>query len=428
MVRRTRSQYNFLTQEFDELLLPTSGSGRRSTFPRRGKISHIDIHHMTVPDSDDGAACRACVEIWKKREASSHYGIDKWYVAQFVYDNREAWGNANLWANQTGIIIEHANSTIGDAKGWEIDDETLATSVKLVAGLHITHGLGRPTSTGFGDAGTIRTHHSFYATSCPGPYFKKQWKSYVKRVQVEYDRLRKGTPVVPKTKLVRHFEHRHLNTHGDDSAEGTRTILARMDDMVKDLVSGVNPEVITLNEVRPNQIASWRKRLGNEGYDTILAAAGNLIAVPAGSEVAKVQTKYLPENIQGLGRKEALGMARVKINGHWEHIFVSHLDYRDGAKFDAIRVKQAKWIAKQAKAWSVAYVLKSWTTHTSIGIDENSSTWVRDKAFTPAGLKAAIKRGIDAIYGNRQTSKAYWMTTESDHPIIAAVYVKKIKV
>lgn len=427
MVRRTRSEYNFLTQEFDELLLPTSGSGRRSTFPRRGKVSHIDIHHMTVQDSDNGAACRACVEIWKKREASSHYGIDKWYVAQFVFDNREAWGNANLWANQTGIIIEHANSSIGDSNGWEIDDETLTTSVKLAAGLHITHGLGRPTSTGFGAGGTIRTHQSFYPTSCPGPYFKKQWKTYVKRVQVEYDRLRKGGPVVAKTKMVRHFEHRHLNTWGDDGGRGTDSFFQRIDDMVEDLVSGVNPEVITLNEVQDDDIASWRKRLGNEGYDTILAEAGNLIAVPAGSEVRKVQTKYLPKKIQGLGRKEALGMARVKINGHWEHIFVSHLDYRDGAKFDAIRVEQAKWIASEAKRWSLVFALSSWKTHTTIGIDENSKTWVR-AAFLKAGLKAAVKSGIDAIYGNRTFSKAYTIQTKSDHPIVGIVYTKKIKV
>lgn len=423
MVRRSPDQYNFLTQEFDEILLPTSGSGRRSTFPRRGVVSHIDIHHMTIPDSDNGHACLVCIETWKKREASAHYGIDKKYVVQFVFDNREAWGNANLWANQTGIIIEHANSTIGDAKGWEIDEETLKTSVKLVAGLHITHRLGRPTSTGFGEGGTIRTHQSFYSTSCPGPYFKKQWKRYVKMVQSEYDLLKKE-PVVAKPKQVRHYEHRHLNTHGDDGAEGTDSFFDRVDDMVEGLVSGINPEVITLNEVRPTQVASWRKRLGNHGYDTILAEAGNLIAVPAGSEVRSVQSKYLPDEIQGEGRKEAVGMARVKIKGVWEHILVSHLDYRDGEKFDKIRVKQAKWIIAQAKRWSVKFILKNWLTHTSIAMDENSHTWVRDQAFLPAGFKTAVKSGIDAIYGNRASSKSYVIKTRSDHPIICVVYTR----
>lgn len=426
MTRRTIDEYDFFTQEFDELLLPTTGAGRRSTFPRREKVSHIDIHHMTVPDSDDGAACRACVDIWKKREASSHYGIDKWYVAQFVYDNREAWGNANLWANKTGIIVEHANSTIGDKNGWEIDEATLKTSAKVVAGLHITHALGRPTSKGFGTGGTVRTHASFFATSCPGPYFRKQWTRYIKMVQAQYDIMKKEGPVV-KAQYVRHFEHRHLNTWGDDGAKGTASFFERIDEMVKDLLSGVNPEVITLNEVQPDDIASWRKRLGNNGYDVVLAEAGNLIAVPAGTPVRKAQTKYLPDNIQGGGRREAIGMVRAKIKGSWEHIIVGHLDYRDGTAYDLIRVKQGKWIASQAKRWSVTFLLKSWLTHTTIGIDENSHSMVRDKAFIPAGFKVAIKSGIDAIYGNRTKSKSYTIKTVSDHPIVGVVYTKKVK-
>jgi hypothetical protein len=424
MTRRSPAQYDFATQEFDEMLLPTSGSKRRSTFPRRGKVRHIDIHHMTVKDSDDGSANEACVQIWKNREASAHYGIDNKHVAQFVYDNREAWGNANMRANQEGIIIEHANSATGDRSGWPISDDTIATSVRLVAALHVTHKLGRPTSKGFGDSGTVRTHQSFYSTSCPGPYFRKIWASYIKRVQNEYDRIT-NTPSIPKPKLVKHYEHRHLNTWGDDKAKGTATFFQRIDGMVADLVSGVNPEVITLNEVQDDDIPSWDKRLKAEGYDVVLAEAGNLVAVPAGSEVRKAQTKYLPANIQGKGRKEALGMVRAKINGHWEHIFVGHLDYRD--EFDELRVAQAKWIAAQARRWSVTFALKNWLSHTTIGIDENSNTWVLDKAFKPAGFVAAVKSGIDAIYGNRPTLDAGTIATASDHPIIRAVYAKTNK-
>lgn len=188
--RRKPSQYNFLKQLFDEMLLPTSGALRRSS-PRSGRVKHIDIHHMTIPDSNDGAANRACVATWRTRQASAHYGVDNFYVAQFVYDNRMAWGNANGTANQEGIIVEHANSTIGDRAGWKISETTLKTSAKLVAGLHITHKLGRPTSKGFGAGGTIRTHQSFYPTACPGPYFKKNWSRYVKMVQAEYDKMTK---------------------------------------------------------------------------------------------------------------------------------------------------------------------------------------------------------------------------------------------
>lgn len=196
MTRRAINQYDFRTQKFDELLLPTSGSGRRSTYPRGGTIKHIDIHHMTIKNTTDGGACRACVSTWKTRQASAHYGVDNTYVAQFVFDDRMAWGNANGQANREGIIVEHANSSL--KPDYKISDATLATSAKLVAGLHLTHKLGRPTSSGFGTGGTIRTHQSFYSTACPGPYFKKIWSTYVKSVQVEYDKMKSvSTPTEP---------------------------------------------------------------------------------------------------------------------------------------------------------------------------------------------------------------------------------------
>jgi hypothetical protein len=239
----------------------------------------------------------------------------------------------------------------------------------------------------------------------------------------------KGTtpvPTKPTSNTVRHFGHRHLNTWGDDGAKGTASFYDRVDEMVADLVSGTKPEVITLNEVRDEHVPSWRKRLGQHDYDVVLAKAGNLVAIPTGSEVRKAQSKYLPGSVQGKGRREALGMVRAKINGHWTHIFVSHLDYRDGAKFDAIRVKQAAWIADEEKRWADVFDLADWEKHTTLGIDENSHTWVRDKAFSPAGLKVAGKSGIDAVYGNRATSTSRTIKTASDHPIIDVVYTKTV--
>jgi hypothetical protein len=228
----------------------------------------------------------------------------------------------------------------------------------------------------------------------------------------------------PVPKLVRHFEHRHLNTWGDDGAEGTTSFFQRVDAMTKDLLSGTRPDVITLNEVQADDVASWTKRLNAEGYDVALAEAGNLVAVPRGTEIRKAQSKYLPSSIQGAGRREALGMVRAKINGHWEHIFVSHLDYRNGAKYDALRVRQAEWIGSEAKRWSATFVLKNWRTHTTIGLDENSHTWVRDKGLVPAGFDVAAKSGIDAIYGNRPTIASSTIATKSDHPIMRVVYGK----
>lgn len=186
---RSPEQYDFRLQLFDEqYMLATSGAKRRSSVRTR-RVKHIDIHHMTILSTKNGGALAACYRTWQTRQASAHYGVDRKRVAQFVYDNRMAWGNGNGTANQEGIIVEHANKTLGP--NWEIDEETLETSAKLVAGLHITHELGRPTSKGFGTGGTIRTHQSFYATACPGPFFKKIWDRYVAMVQKEYDAMTK---------------------------------------------------------------------------------------------------------------------------------------------------------------------------------------------------------------------------------------------
>jgi hypothetical protein len=252
-----------------------------------------------------------------------------------------------------------------------------------------------------------------------------RWTSFVARLQAARGRSTEGRsstlPVAP-----RHYEHRHLNTWGDDGAAGTASFVQRVDAMFADLMEGTAPDVITLNEVRPEQVESWQARLVPAGYDVVLAAAGNLVAIPHGSPVRKAQTKYLPSSIQGHGRKEALGMVRAQLNGHWEHIFVAHLEYRDGGRFDEIRVEQARWIAAQARRWAVTFVLNSWPTHTTIGIDENSRAWTRDRAFVPAGFSPAVKSGIDAIYGNLPTLNARTIATRSDHPIVCVTYGKPL--
>lgn len=231
---------------------------------------------------------------------------------------------------------------------------------------------------------------------------------------------------MPTSSLQRHFEHRHLNTWGDDGAKGTATLARRVDRLAADLLGEGLPDVVTLVEVRDDQVPLWRARLEPAGLAVVLAGAGNLVAVPAGSEVRKAQNKYLPSGLQGAGRREALGMVRARVNGHWEHLFVSHLEFRDGPRFDLVRVKQGAWIARQAEAWSVTFGRSAWRSHTTIGIDENSQAWVRDRAFAPAGLVVALKSGVDAIYGNRTTVATRTIRTASDHPILAVVYGKNV--
>lgn len=224
---RAPEDYDFRLQIFDEqYMLATSGSKRRSSV-RTAEAEHIDIHHMTIPSTNNGGALAACYRTWQTRQASAHYGVDKKRVAQFVYDNRMAWGNGNGYANQRGIVVEHSNRTQGPR--WEIDQETLETSSKLVAGLHITHELGHPRSKGFGEGGTIRTHQSFFATACPGPFFKTIWDQYVAMVQKEYLLMTKKpapkpTPApskpTPPAEPVVELDILHWNVAGSDTAHG----------------------------------------------------------------------------------------------------------------------------------------------------------------------------------------------------------------
>lgn len=238
---------------------------------------------------------------------------------------------------------------------------------------------------------------------------------YLKRVD--------ATPV-PAPSVVPWLRHEHLNTWGDDGGEGTRTIDARRPKMLADLVKR-KAEIITLNEVRDNQRAAWKKGLAAEGYDVPLAEYGNLVAVPKGTQIEYAGSYVLPKSVQGEGRDEVLARVRALINGHWVHIGVSHFDYRPGARFDEIRVKQGKSVIAAMERFAARYRLPTWKTRTVIGVDENSNSWVRDKAFGPAGIKAAVKHVIDAIYGNRPTLSTGTTTTASDHPIVWAVFGKK---
>lgn len=190
MTRRTPAEYDWTKCEFDEQILPAKPV--RFTSPREGKILFIGIHHMTIVGDGTGKAIQGCINTWKTREASAHYGVEEDLVGQFVWDRDAAYALADRTGNHNSINIEHANSKAGPS--WEISAKTLATSARLVANLHVLYKLGRPV-----EHKTIRWHQEFYATSCPGPFFtsKTVWSAYVANVQRIYDELTGVKPVDP---------------------------------------------------------------------------------------------------------------------------------------------------------------------------------------------------------------------------------------
>jgi endonuclease/exonuclease/phosphatase (EEP) superfamily protein YafD len=347
--RRSPSQYDWGKQLFDEILLPTSGSRRRATVPRRGKIKHIDIHHMTVHDSANGRANAMCAKIWESREASAHYGIDNDYVAQFVMDNNEAWGNANARANMEGIVIEHANSTLGPL--WMIGGKTLESSVRLVAELHITHELGRPTSTGFGMGGTVRTHRSFYSTSCPGPYFERIWSSYIKRIQAEYDRLvrRPSAPSAPtpsKEKFVGDIKLIHWNIADDDTVNGYKAENADRGDEIGRYIRDMKADAFLACEAGNKPLLKDIDRF----LENRFSAKDQSIWVKDKSGLLVPRRAYATASKYNFLKRSKYGTAMfAEKHGKEYGVLEIHTDYRKSAK----QAKQVYTIFEQFLADSV---------------------------------------------------------------------------
>lgn len=153
--------------------------GQHFTPGRAGaKIEFITRHHLMSISQGEYVVDK----IWNTRQASAHHiiGPDGRWV-QAVYDRDTAWANANQWANQRTIAIEHANST-GRAPGatdfndasWNISDATIINGARVAAAYCLYFGLGRPV---YGK--NIRDHFEFTSTGCPvhlqGPHPKNSW-------------------------------------------------------------------------------------------------------------------------------------------------------------------------------------------------------------------------------------------------------------
>ena len=141
------------------------------------KVQFITRHHLMYIGEVEDVVDR----IWNTRPASAHVVIGpKGRWGQAVGDNSTAWANANQWANQRTIAIEHSNNTgrFGGNdyhdKSWNISDETLIEGARVAAAYCLHYGLGEP------KYGTnIRDHNHFTSTGCPvhlqGPRAGNAW-------------------------------------------------------------------------------------------------------------------------------------------------------------------------------------------------------------------------------------------------------------
>lgn len=178
MTRRTPAQYDWDLALFNDRRL-----SKHFTSPRRAKISHVTLHHMTIvssgSDAGNAGALEGCYDTWQNRKASANYGVAGDQVWQFVSDNDAPWSDANGPSNQSTLSIEHANSTAGPK--WVVAAETMETGQRLVATLHRLYGLGRPSRK------TVKVHQDFLATACPGPYMMARLDAYIAAAAKFYD-------------------------------------------------------------------------------------------------------------------------------------------------------------------------------------------------------------------------------------------------
>ena len=128
-------------------------------------ITDITVHHaagnITVPNL--GA-------MWQTvgRQVSSHYGVNGREVGQYVLEANTAFTNGNLASNRRSVTIEVANTVsgaAGDREGWPVSQESLETTIRLVADIAKRNNLP-PLVPGV----NLTWHSMFRPTNCPGPF------------------------------------------------------------------------------------------------------------------------------------------------------------------------------------------------------------------------------------------------------------------
>lgn len=280
MTRRNPSQYNWDKLEFDETLLTRH-------FTRMGgrKITGVSIHHMIVLNRDMNSpdALNACYNIWQDRPASAHYGVDGDFVRQFVWDGDYAWANANTWANNHLLSIEHANATL-DAPGtnndYVVDERTFTSGAKLSAYIHNYYEL-KPqldpkfTGRGYSQNSTVFSHGqlSNSGTACPGPYMKRNIHRYFDLMMDMYNTIKHGKPMPKPVTPVRSSPQPGKKSNEAIAREVIQGVWGNGQERVKRLSSaGYNPQTIQ-NMV--NTLVSTRKSNTQVAQEVIKGIWGN---------------------------------------------------------------------------------------------------------------------------------------------------------
>lgn len=151
------------------------------------QITEISIHHMAGVSTAE-----SCGYGFQNpaRNGSAHYGIGyDGSIANYVDENNTAWANSNWDSNCHAVSIEVSNSLYGDAYGWPVSDESLASLIKLVADIAKRNKLGRLVK-----GGNLTWHQMYAATTCPGPYLLSKMDYIVTEANKLIEPEAKGDP------------------------------------------------------------------------------------------------------------------------------------------------------------------------------------------------------------------------------------------
>lgn len=132
------------------------------------EITTVVVHHMAMTNYD------GVPEVWREREASSHYGIGpKGEIRAYVGEEKRAWHAGN--GNSYSIGIENCNVTM--EPDWQVSDQTVDSLVKLIKDINKRYGR-KMEIVGHKDV-------PGNATVCPGPSLEPRLEEIIRRVNEE---------------------------------------------------------------------------------------------------------------------------------------------------------------------------------------------------------------------------------------------------
>lgn len=258
-------------------------------------------------------------------------------------------------------------SVFGGKTRWMLYGHLKTENVKV--GQHVT--AGQKIGTNGGKAGQR------YSGNSTGPHVHVQLG-----YQNRYDRYLDPAPAIayqptsskPAKGPVEWFPTLGWNLAASDKIHGDASWNKRLPDIIKALKHYDREVYMLVEACSADELPAFKTALAGIGLKVAVYKAGRCVVVRKGTKVGRTKAITLAERGPAHDSKYAV-MAEILFKNKGAAVIeVGHLEYRDGAKYDATRVKQAKeirrFIESTCKEWG--YPLDRAVAYN----DENSKTQV----------------------------------------------------